>query len=154
MADGNLPHVPSPTGIDSCIRAFTSLRTVLSTAGQDYLIEASRSLRIASSTAGQGSFIEASGSLGTAPSWRIRQSSLPHVATTTTSTTIAKRFLTTTVINFRVFAEQMDAVIKSNSAAKVNPSAEAIAEEVLRQQQHHVIEARIKEHGTGVSWEQ
>jgi hypothetical protein len=39
----------------------------------------------------------------------------------------------------------MDAVIKSNSAAKVIPSAEVIAEEVLRQHHHHAIEARIGE---------
>ena len=48
--------------------------------------------------------------------------------------------------NFRAFAEQVDAVIKANSVAKVIPSAEAIAEEVLKQQQQHVTE----EHGTGV----
>jgi hypothetical protein len=40
----------------------------------------------------------------------------------------------------------VDAVIKANSAAKVIPSAEAIAEEVLRQQQQHV----THENGTGV----
>jgi len=47
-------------------------------------------------------------------------------------------------INFQAFAEHMDAVIKSNSAAKVIPYAEAIAEKVLRQHQHHAVEARIE----------
>jgi len=113
MADGNLPHVLLPTCIDSHTGASTSLRSAPLNAGQE-------------------SFIEASGSLGTAPSRRIRQSSLPHVAEKTTSTVIDERFSTTTVINFRAFAKQMDAVIKSNSAAKVIPFAEAIVEEVLR----------------------
>jgi hypothetical protein len=52
-------------------------------------------------------------------------------------------------MNFRAFAEQVDAVIKANSAETVIPSTEAIAEEDLRQQQQHETE----EHGTGVSWE-
>ncbi len=53
-------------------------------------------------------------------------------------------------MNFRAFADQLDAVIKANSAAKEIPSAEAIADDVLRQQQHHVTE----EHGTRLSREQ
>jgi len=44
----------------------------------------------------------------------------------------------------------VNAVITINSAAKVIPSAEAITEEVLRQQREHVTE----EHGTRVSREQ
>jgi hypothetical protein len=37
-------------------------------------------------------------------------------------------------VNVRAFAQQGDAVINENSAAQVIPSAEAIAKEVLRQQ--------------------
>ncbi len=43
----------------------------------------------------------------------------------------------------------MDAIIKANSATKVIPSAEGIAEEVLRQQQEHL----TVEHETIVSRE-
>jgi hypothetical protein len=49
-----------------------------------------------------------------------------------------------------IFAEQIDVVIKASSAAKVISSSETIAEEVLRQQPHHVTE----DHGTVVSREQ
>jgi hypothetical protein len=150
MTSSSLQNVPPSTGIDSHIGGSPSLRIAPSTAGQESLIEASRSLRTAPSTAGQDSLIEASRSLGSAPS---RQHSLHNVPATTTSTAIAERFSTTT-FNFRAFAKQMDLVIQSNSAAKVIPSSEAIAEEVLRQQHHNAIEARIEEHGTGVSRQQ
>jgi hypothetical protein len=114
MESSSLPHDPSPTEIDSHIGASTSLGTTPSTADQD-------------------SRIEAYGSLWTAPSRRIYQHSLPHVATTTPSTSIVERSSTTWIINYRAFAEQMDAVIKASSAAKVTPFAEVIAEKVLWQ---------------------
>jgi hypothetical protein len=59
-------------------------------------------------------------------------------------TSIDERFGTTVSMNFRAFADQMDAFIKVNSAAKVIPSAMAIAEEVLRQHQEHVTEEHIR----------
>jgi hypothetical protein len=49
-------------------------------------------------------------------------------------------------MNFRAIAEHVDAVIQANSAAQVIPSAEDIAEEVLRQQQVNA----TQQHGTGV----
>ena len=50
---------------------------------------------------------------------------------------------------WRFLTRSLDGVIKSNSTAQVIPSAEAIAAEVLRQQQQH----RTEQQGTGVSRE-
>ena len=50
---------------------------------------------------------------------------------------------------WRSLTRSLDGVIKSNSTAQVIPSAEAIAAEVLRQQQQH----RTEQQGTGVSRE-
>ncbi len=50
---------------------------------------------------------------------------------------------------WRSLTRSLDGVIKSNSTAHVIPSAEAIAAEVLRQQQLH----RIEQRGTGLKRE-
>ena len=119
-------------------------------AGDDQERMASDSLPHAPSPTGMDPHIGASASLETAPSRQVWQHSLPHIVATTPTLAIAERFDTTMSMNFRAFADQVDAVIKANSAAKVIPSAEAIAEEVLMQQHEHV----TQEHGTRVSREQ
>ena len=65
------------------------------------------------------------------------------------STAIAERNTRTSNVDFRAFAQQVDLVIKANSAAQVIPFAEAIAAEVLKQQQQHLTQQR----GTCVSRE-
>ncbi len=93
------------------------------------------------------SLINASSVTGQDPqSQRIRQPSLPQATAATPSTAIAERITVTGSMNFRAFAEQVDAVIKANSAAQVIPSAEAIAAEVLKQQKDY----GTQQHGTGV----
>ncbi len=57
--------------------------------------------------------------------------------------------MATRSLNITSFVEQVDTVIKASSAAQVIPSAKAIAEEVLRQQQHR----RSLHHVTRVSRE-
>jgi hypothetical protein len=124
-------HAPPPSRLDPHIVASGSLGTIaLSHARQEPLIVASRSLVAASSATGQ-------------------QPSLPHVVSSAPPTTIIERYMGTGSLNIGAFAQQVDTVIKANSAAQVIPSAEAIAEEVLRQQKHR----RAQQHGTGVSWE-
>ena len=99
------------------------------------------------SVPGHDSLIGVSGSLVTTPSLRIRQPSSTLVASSTLPTiAIAEINMASGSINFQAFAQHVDFVIKANSTAQVIPSAEAIAEEVLRQQQHHAHE----KHGTGV----
>ncbi len=83
----------------------------------------------------------------TAPSLRIRQPFSTHVASTTLPTSaIAQISMALESIDFRAFARQVDSVSKANSAAQVIPFAEAIADEVLRQQHHK----RTQQHSTGV----
>ncbi len=61
---------------------------------------------------------------------------------TTLATATVERNTRTSTMDFRDFAQQVDAIIKANSAAQVIPFAEAIAEEVLRQQQQHLTQQR------------
>ena len=58
----------------------------------------------------------------------------------------AEHIMVSRTVDFRAFPQQVDTVIEANSAAQVIPSAEAIAAEVLRQQEHKHTEER----GTGV----
>ncbi len=62
------------------------------------------------------------------------------------ATATVERNMVSSNVNVRAFAQQVDAVIKANSAAQVIPIAKAIAEELLRQQDQKHTEQR----GTGV----
>ena len=120
-------HAPSASHLDPHIEVSGNMGTAaLSPARQEPVIVASRSLAAASSAPAQ-------------------RPSLPHVVSATPPTVIVERNMTTGSVNLRAFVEQVDTVIKANSAAQVIPSAEAIAEEVLREQQHQ----RTQQHGTG-----
>ncbi len=129
---------PSDAGQFHHIVAFGSLGFPHSDAGEDAHMEAIASKGIVPSAERHDSLIGTIESLGTSPSRQfIRHLSEVQVASSTLPTTaIVKRRRASWSINFRAFAEQMDTIIKPNSAAQANPSAKAIAEEILRQQQH------------------
>ena len=57
---------------------------------------------------------------------------IPHATAT------VDRNTSTWTVDFRAFAQHVDTVIKANSTTQVIYSAEAIAAEVLKQQQHHM----------------
>ena len=140
-------EVIAPKGDEHERMASGSLMTAPSIAGQEPRVVESSSQGAASSSAGRDPHIVASArSLGNAPSQRIRQYSLPQATSATPSTVIAELVTVSGSMNFRSFAEHVDAVIKANSAAQVIPFAEAIAEEVLKQQQLHA----TQQHGTRV----
>ncbi len=128
MASDSLINSTSVAGQDPHVVESSGWGIAPFAAEQDAHNVATSSLGNATSSAGHDL-----GSLRTAQSQRIRHPSLPQATAATPSTAIVDRITVTWSINFRAFAEQVDAVIKANSATQVIPSAEAIAEEVLKQ---------------------